>query len=137
MTHVLLGKNLFDILMFMLMVLVSGQTLKNFFVFRLPEMGGFHFIVSTSLSISIGFAICFLMVWQGLKKSQNLNPKKVALELAFVVMFCELIMVLSKIIYLNVPENAIERLLLLIAFDLFIGIYFLVTWLMRKNVQAA
>lgn len=60
-----------------------------------------------------------------------------ALELAFVVMFCELIMVLSKIIHLNIPENAIERLLLLIAFDLFIGIYFLVAWLMKKNVQAA
>lgn len=137
MTHVLLGKNLFDMLVFMLMILVSGQTLKNFFVFRLPEMSVFHFIAGTSLAISIGFAICFLLMWQGLKKSQNLNPKKVALEIAFVVMFCELIMVLSKIIYLNIPENAIERLLLLIAFDLFIGIYFLVAGLMKKNVQAA
>ena len=47
----------------------------------------------------------------------------------------EIVVGLSKIAYLTIPDNAIVRLLLLIAFYLFVGIYFLLGIWAEKNFR--
>ena len=138
MEKILLGKNpsigAMVLTMIMLICLITFKTLDAFFVFRLPETGLFRFVALTAASVLIASAVFFLLIYQGLKLSQSIaNPKKVAWQMACIFALIILLADLSKIIYLSIPDNAIERLLLLIVFYLFVGIYFLATLIMDKN----
>lgn len=55
--------------------------------------------------------------------------------MAVIWAFVEIIVGVSKMAYLTIPDNAIVRLLLLIAFYLFVGIYFLLGIWAEKNFR--
>ena len=138
MEKILLGKNpsigATVLFMIALICVITLKTLDAFFVFRLPEMGTLRFIALTTASTLLAFAVFFLIVYQGLKLSKTIaNPKKVARQMAGIFAFIILLADLSKITYLSIPDNAIVRLLLLITFYLFVGIYLLAALVMDKN----
>ncbi|MBR0128195.1 MAG: hypothetical protein IJM09_00090 [Neisseriaceae bacterium] len=138
---ILLGKNpqasIMTFAIFFITCMVSIKTIDTFFAFRLPETGLFSFVIIRSLSILISSGIFFLIVWYGVKsvKTKIINPKKIAFNMAIIFAFVEIIVGLSKMAYLTIPDNAIVRLLLLIAFYLFVGIYFLLGIWAEKNFR--
>lgn len=138
---ILLGKNPNASIMFfaiwLITFMVSIKTIDTFFAFRLPETGLFSFVIIRALSILISSGIFFLIAWYGVKsvKTKIINPKKIAFNMAVILAFVEIIVGLSKMAYLTIPDNAIVRLLLLIAFYLFVGIYFLLGIWAEKNFR--
>lgn len=138
---ILLGKNpqatIMTFAIFFITCMVSIKTIDTFFAFRLPETGLFSFVIIRALSILISSGIFFLIVWYGVKsvKTKIINPKKIAFNMAIIFAFVEVVTGLSKIAYLTIPDNAIVRLLLLIAFYLFVGIYFLLGIWAEKNFR--
>ncbi|MBQ9683733.1 MAG: hypothetical protein IJV35_10765 [Neisseriaceae bacterium] len=138
---ILLGKNLQASIMtfaiFFITCMVSIKTIDTFFAFRLPETGLFSFVIIRALSILISSGIFFLIVWYGVKsvKTKIINPKKIALNMAVILAFVEIVVGVSKMAYLTIPNHAIVRLLLLIAFYLFVGIYFLLGIWAEKNFR--
>lgn len=137
MKQIFLGKNpsqtLFDALILAIAFMLSFKTLGAFFEFRLPE-NQFYYLIKMAVSTLIAFVACFFISWYGLRLSKTIsNPKKVAL---FYALFFTLITVgldLSERIYLTIPDDAMVRLLLLIAFYLLIVMYFLAALVIRKN----
>lgn len=138
---ILLGKNpqasIITFAIFFITCMVSIKTIDTFFAFRLPETGLFSFVIIRALSILISSGIFFLIVWYGVKsvKTKIINPQKIAFNMAIIFAFVEVVTGLSKIAYLTIPDNAIVRLLLLIAFYLFVGIYFLLGIWAEKNFR--
>lgn len=138
---ILLGKNpqasIMTFAIFFITCMVSIKTMDTFFAFRLPETGLFSFVIIRALSILISSGIFFLIVWYGVKsvKTKIINPKKIAFNMAIILAFVEIVVGVSKIAYLTIPDNAIVRLLLLIAFYLFVGIYFLLGIWAEKNFR--
>ena len=138
---ILLGKNpqatIMTFAIFFITCMVSIKIIDTFFAFRLPETGLFSFVIIRALSILISSGIFFLIVWYGVKsvKTKIINPKKIAFNMAVILAFVEIVVGLSKMAYLTIPDNAIVRLLLLIAFYLFVGIYFLLGIWAEKNFR--
>ncbi|MBR7002257.1 MAG: hypothetical protein IKI11_06340 [Neisseriaceae bacterium] len=137
---ILLGKNpqatIMTFAIFFITCMVSIKTIDIFFAFRLPETDLFSFFMIRALSVLISSGIFFLIAWYGLKLSNTItNPKKMAFNMAVILAFVEICGGVSKMAYLTIPDNAIVRLLLLIAFYLFVGIYFLLGIWAEKNFR--
>ena len=127
------SQTLFDAFIFVMAMMISFKTLGAFFEFRLPE-NQFYYLIKMAVSTLIAFVACFFISWYGLRLSKTIgNPKKVAL---FYALFFTLITVgldLSERIYLTIPDDAMVRLLLLIAFYLLIVMYFLAALVIKVN----
>lgn len=138
---ILLGKNpnatIMTFAIWLITFMVSIKTIDTFFAFRLPETGLFSFFMIRALSILISSGVFFLIAWYGMKsvKTKIINPKKMAFNMAVILAFVEIGAGFGKMAYLTIPDNAIVRLLLLIAFYLFVGICFLLGIWAEKNFR--